>query len=435
MLYDKAQLYVKAGSGGDGSVSFRHEAHVPRGGPDGGDGGDGGDVKIYCDSSQRDLQNVKRHTSLKAESGGRGDGSKRHGHRGKDIVVRVPPGTQVRTSNGVEYDLTVPGTTVTIAKGGTGGRGNKYFTTSTRQTPRFAERGLPGEECTLNLQLKLIADVGFIGLPNAGKSSMLARVTDAKPKIGSYPFTTLEPQLGTVSYGEKQLVLADVPGLIEGASDGVGLGHEFLAHVERTSLLVHVLDAAPLDGSDPVTNYETVEAELKKHSPRLASRPRILALSKADLLPLDTVEEQIRKWQKRLDCLVIATSTVTGYGLDDLVRELFHRTPEQTYPAEVPNHLSGEEQDEENTTNYKVFKPKPANSFSVERVGEGVFKASGSVLDSLVARFDSNNYEAMIYLEKKLQRLGVIKALEREGFVSGNTVDIAGQEFELHTGR
>ena len=290
MLTDRAHLEVRAGAGGNGSLSFRREAHVPKGGPDGGDGGRGGDVILRVDDSMRDLQAFRRRAHFRADRGGHGQGSQRHGADGETMIVRVPPGTQVEKWDGTRYDLVRPGQEVTIARGGAGGRGNTRFKSSTRQTPRIAERGLPGEEGRVDLHLKLLADVGLVGLPNAGKSSLLARLTRAQPKVAAYPFTTLEPVLGTLDGDDRQLVIADIPGLIEGAHEGAGLGHDFLAHVERTRLLVHVLDLAPLDGSDPVDNHGVIERELAEHDPRLAELPRILALSKADLVPEDAAQ-------------------------------------------------------------------------------------------------------------------------------------------------
>ncbi len=272
-------------------MSFRRESRVPKGGPDGGDGGRGGDVLLRCDDSLRDLQSFRRRGRFKAERGGHGMGKLMHGADGDRLVIPVPPGTTVERWDGRTFDLVRPGQEVTLAKGGPGGRGNKTFATATRQAPRLAERGLPGEEGIVELQLKLLADVGLVGLPNAGKSSLLATMTRAQPKVAAYPFTTLVPVLGTIEADDRQLILADIPGLIEGASDGAGLGHDFLAHVERTRLLVHVLDLAPLDGSDPETNFEVIERELAEHDPRLASLPRLLALSKADLVTPEVAAE------------------------------------------------------------------------------------------------------------------------------------------------
>src|SRR5918912_2114156 len=327
MLYDKARIFVQGGHGGNGAMSFRREAHVPRGGPDGGDGGRGGDVVLLCDDSLRDLQTFKRRAHYKATRGRHGEGAQRHGAEGEALVVRVPPGTHVVDWTGAAYDLVVPGTRVVIAEGGPGGRGNKRFATATRQAPRFAERGLPGDEGWVELRLKLLADVGLVGLPNAGKSSLLARLTRAQPKVAAYPFTTLEPVLGTLDAEDRQLVIADIPGLIEGASEGAGLGHDFLAHVERTRLLVHVLDLAPLDGSDPVRNFEVIERELAEHDPRLAALPRVLALSKADLVAPEVARGAVAAWAERVHAPVLATSAATGAGLAELRRTLLAAVP------------------------------------------------------------------------------------------------------------
>src|SRR3989442_4279191 len=287
-LHDRARIHVQGGRGGDGATSFRREAHVPRGGPDGGDGGRGGDVVVACDDSLRDLVRFSRKRKHHAGRGGHGGGALRHGAAGETLLLAVPPGTRVVGEDGDlrerSWELLAPGQRARVARGGAGGRGNKRFATATRQAPRFAERGLPGEEGWLALELKLLADAGLVGLPNAGKSSLLARLTRARPKVADYPFTTLEPVLGTLDAGDRQLVVADIPGLIEGASGGAGLGHDFLAHIERTRLLVHVLDVMPVDGSDPVANHATVERELAEPDPRLAALPRPLPLPKSDLV-------------------------------------------------------------------------------------------------------------------------------------------------------
>src|SRR5579872_2502129 len=300
-MHDRARIHVQAGGGGDGCLSFRREAHVPKGGPDGGDGGRGGDVVLVCDDSLRDLESFRRRAHFKARRGGHGQGALRHGRDGETLEIAVPPGTQVLVeSDGTRHDLVRAGQRAVVARGGPGGRGNKRFAGPTHQTPRFAERGLSGGESWLTLELKLLADVGLVGLPNAGKSSLLSRLTRAHPKVADYPFTTLEPVLGTLELEDRQLVIADIPGLIEGASSGAGLGHEFLAHVERTRLLVHVLDLAPLDGSDPVANHATVERELELHDPRLAGLPRVLALSKADLVTPEAARAALATWRERV---------------------------------------------------------------------------------------------------------------------------------------
>src|SRR6516225_2015033 len=343
-MQDRARIHVTAGAGGNGCLSFRREAHVPKGGPNGGDGGRGGDVVLVCDDSMRDLETFRRQAYFKARRGGHGQGSLRHGKDGETLEIAVPPGTEARVeADGTVHDLVRPGQKAIVARGGPGGRGNKRFAGPTHQTPRFAERGLPGDENWITLKLKLLADVGLVGLPNAGKSSLLGRLTRAHPKVADYPFTTLEPVLGTLASGDRQLVIADIPGLIEGASAGAGLGHDFLAHIERTRLLVHVLDLAPLDGSDPRDNYATVEHELELHNPRLAVLPRVLALSKADLVDEETRVQARRAWAVRLgpEVPVLVTSSATGLGLDELAAELVRRIPAEA--PEAPIEVGGEE--------------------------------------------------------------------------------------------
>jgi GTP-binding protein len=426
MLYDKARIWVQAGGGGDGCLSFRREAHVPHGGPDGGDGGHGGDVVLVCDDSLRDLQAYKRRAHYKARRAAHGEGSLRHGADGPDLEIALPPGTQATLWDGTTHDLLVPGQRVVVARGGAGGRGNKRFATSTRQAPRLSERGLPGDEGWIELRLKLLADAGLVGLPNAGKSSLLARLTRAAPKVAAYPFTTLEPVLGTLEGAERQLIIADIPGLIEGASEGAGLGHGFLAHVERTRLLVHVLDLAPVDGSDPVANHATIEAELRAHDPRLAMLPRVLALSKADLVPVDDADAAAASWRERLgdEVPVLVTSAATGQGLDALAAELLRRVPALQAAAALDDPVA----------EHRVFRPAAGRGFSVRRTGERSFRVDGEAVRRLLARHDLDNDEALGHVEGRLRRMGVISALEGEGFEPGDDVEIAGIEFELHPG-
>ena len=424
MLHDRATIEVRAGAGGDGCLSFRREAHVPKGGPDGGDGGRGGDVLLRCDDSLRDLQAFRRRAHFRAKRGGHGQGSQRHGADGEPLAIAVPPGTQVRRWDGTRYDLVRPGQEVTIARGGAGGRGNTRFKSAVRQAPRLAERGLPGEEGTIELQLKLLADVGLVGLPNAGKSSLLARMTRARPKVAAYPFTTLEPVLGTLEADDRQLVLADIPGLIAGASAGAGLGHDFLAHVERTRLLVHVLDLAPLDGSDPIANHAVIESELAAHDARLAALPRLLALSKADLVTPEQAEAAAGEWRERLGSPVVVTSSATRQGLDALARELLRRVP-----AAEP--IAEEAAGEDEVAEFKLFRPAAGRAFDVERVGEGEFRVTGEAVDRLIARHDLENDEALAHVEHRLRRMGVIAALEAHGFEPGDDVELGGIVFEL----
>jgi GTP-binding protein len=287
----------------------------------------------------------------------------------------------------------------------------------------MAEKGLPGDEQWLDLRLKLLADVGLVGLPNAGKSSLLARLTRAAPKVADYPFTTLEPVLGTLDSDERQLVVADIPGLIEGASEGAGLGHDFLAHVERTRLLVHVLDLAPLDGSDPLANHATIEAELAAHDARLAALPRVLALSKADLVTPQDAGRAADEWRSRLgeEVAVLVTSSATGEGLDELRRELLRLVPLEAPATELPG--------EEALAEHRVFRPAAAG-FTVERA-DGVFRVSGPRVDRLIARHDLDNEESLAHVERTLHRMGVVRELESQGFQPGDDVEIAGILFEL----
>jgi GTPase len=430
VFHDRARIYVKGGDGGNGVVSFRREAHVPKGGPDGGDGGRGGDVVLVSDPSLRDLSPFRRGQHFKAVRGGHGQGSGKHGATPDALEVRVPPGTVVEDpATGDRWDLAHAGQRAVIARGGSGGRGNRQFATSTRQTPRFAERGLPGQERWLELRLRLLADAGLVGLPNAGKSSLLARLTRAQPKVADYPFTTVEPVLGTLERDDRQLVLADIPGLIEGASAGAGLGHEFLAHVERCRLLVHVLDIAPLDGSDPAENFATVEAELRLHGHGLAELPRILALSKVDLVPEATARAAVAEWSERLRDsdvrAVIPTSAATGAGLDELTAAIFAHVPPPERRTEEPA---------ETPATHRVYRPGRGDAFRVERAPSGAFRVAGEGIERLVARHDLDNEQALRYVEERLRTLGVIRALEAAGFEPGDDVEIGGITFELDPG-
>jgi GTPase len=444
VLHDHARIHVQAGAGGDGCASFRREAHVPRGGPDGGDGGGGGQVLLVCDDSLRDLQQFGRKTHYRAGRGGHGEGALRHGADGETLTIRVPPGTQISgvpdepgDLDGRRWELLAAGQKASVARGGAGGKGNKRFATATRQAPRFAERGLPGEGGWLELRLKLLADVGLVGMPNAGKSSLLARLTRAAPKVAAYPFTTLSPVLGVLEGKERQLVVADIPGLIEGASEGAGLGHDFLAHVERTHLLVHVLDIAPElsggEGADASVNYEMLERELLAHDERLARLPRVLALSKADLATDQSVRGVVDEWRRRLgsEVPVIATSSATGAGLAELANELFSRVVPGGEPSDAEQPVEPAAQE---LAEYMVFRPAAGTGFRVERLGPGSFAVRGKGIERLLARHDVDNEDAMSYLEGRLRRIGVLKALEAEGFQPGDEIEIAGVTFELDPG-
>ena len=337
MFNDHARITVAAGRGGDGGLSFRREKHVPKGGPDGGDGGRGGDVVLVADARLRDLSSFRGKTSYTAERGGNGRGTRKHGAGGEDIELRVPIGTQVFEEGDLVVDLAHTGARAVVARGGSGGRGNTRFASPTRQAPRFAETGLGGEKRELELQLKLVADAALAGLPNAGKSSLLRRISNATPKVADYPFTTIAPVLGTVVGPDgRQLTVADVPGLIEGASEGIGLGHAFLAHLERARLLVHVIDASEGDADD---RFGTIDRELALYGAGLETRPQLVVLNKADLLPepapFAVVDDRIVG--------VVRVSCVTGAGIDELRRQLYRLCPEApprpSAPEELPEFL------------------------------------------------------------------------------------------------
>src|SRR6266545_734412 len=343
MFHGQAKIEVIAGRGGDGGLSFRREKHVPKGGPDGGDGGRGGDAVLIADPDLRDLSAFRSKRIFKATRGGPGRGSGKHGANGPDTELRVPVGTQVLDPDGqLVADLAAAGSRIVVVRGGAGGRGNRHFATPTRQTPRFAETGLPGEDAKLDLRLKLVADAALVGLPNAGKSSLLRRISNAKPKVAEYPFTTLQPVLGTVDSSEgRQLTVADVPGLIEGASEGVGLGHEFLAHLERARLLLHVIDVS----EDVAGHFHAIDRELHRYGAGLDERPQVVVLNKIDLVQdvpaFDVDDERVLR--------VYAVSCATGVGIAELKRGLFELCPAAPPPVV----------EEEELAEFLVYRPRP----------------------------------------------------------------------------
>jgi GTP-binding protein len=362
VFHDRARLRVKAGRGGDGALSFRREKYVPKGGPDGGDGGPGGDVLAIAEADLRDLSSLQRRRSIEAKRGGSGGGSGKHGATGESVELPVPAGTQIFENDRLVADLASPGARVMLTRGGAGGRGNRRFATPTRQAPRFAEVGLPGEERDLELRLKLLADAALVGLPNAGKSSLLRRISNAKPKVAEYPFTTIAPVLGTVDAPDgRQLTVADVPGLIEGASEGAGLGHEFLAHLERAQMLIHVIDAA--DG-EPAERWASIDRELSAYGAGLDELPQVVVLNKIDLLPeppeLGVEDERI--------IAVYRVSAATGAGIDDFQRGLFAHVPEpEALPEAKPEGLA----------DYLVYRPQPqARRYRILRTDTG-FRVMG----------------------------------------------------------
>lgn len=364
MFNDRARIRVQAGRGGHGALSFRREKYVPKGGPDGGDGGRGGDVIVVADPDLRDLGKFQAPRVYKAGAGAHGRGAGKHGADGGDVVLRVPAGTQVfDEEERLIADLARPGARIVAARGGTGGRGNRRFATSTRQAPRFAEVGTPGEEAELELRLKLLADAALVGMPNAGKSSLLRRISNAKPKVADYPFTTISPVLGTVDAPDgRQLTVADVPGLIEGASEGVGLGHEFLAHLERARLLVHVIDAAE---GDPAERFTAIDRELGAYGAGLDALPQIVVLNKFDIAPDAAFPIEDPRVLR-----VVRTSAATGAGIDDLKNALFELCPAAPEP-ELPA--------EDGLVEFLVYRPQPQqrNAFRIFRTDRG-FRVVGT---------------------------------------------------------
>lgn len=386
---------------------------------------------LVCDPSRRDFGSLGA-SHFRAGSGRHGEGSGKTGARGDDVEIPVPPGTRGETVEGTDIDLIAPGQEAVVARGGRGGKGNRRFTTSVRQAPRFAERGTRGESGWIELRLALLADIGLIGLPNAGKSSLLARLTAARPKVADYPFTTLEPVLGTLEADDRQMVIADIPGLIEGAAEGLGLGHEFLAHVERCSVLAHVVDPTGPE-AEPMAAYRTVRAELSGYGSGLEGLPEIVVLSKADLIGEEESRLMVEEWTRTLgdEVLdVVAVSSATGFGMDSLRRALLGVVPEEVTGQGEGAVRSGPPADEFEGE-YAVYRPAGEGGFSVAREGERVFRVEGRGIESLFERFDLANPEALAYLESRLREIGVIAALERAGFESGDEVRVGEQEFEL----
>lgn len=421
MFIDRVKIRVKAGKGGNGCVSFRREKHVPKGGPDGGDGGRGGNIIAQGHEHLNTLVRQYYTQHYRAKNGAHGSGNHRHGKDGSDVIVQVPPGTIIRDSDSQELlvDLTSPGQTVVLARGGLGGRGNARFKSSTNQIPRVAEKGEPGEEKTLELELRLIADVGLVGYPNAGKSSLLARVSAAKPKIADYPFTTLSPNLGVVRVDEeKSFVLADIPGLIEGAHAGVGLGDEFLRHISRTRVLIHVVDAASVDGRDPVEDFENINEELALYDPGLAELPQIIAANKMDLLQ---AESGLQKLLQHLESerKVIPTSAATGAGLTQLLYSAF----------QFLEDAINSESDEENESPIETFEYKDDGRGVIVTKDGSTYVLTGKTVRRIVLMTDLENEEAVMMLHRRLKQMGVIRALTEAGAKDGDTVVVDNTEF------
>jgi GTP-binding protein len=420
VFVDEAVIEVEAGHGGDGCVSFRREKYVPRGGPDGGDGGDGGSVILIADPKLSTLLDFHYQRRYQAERGGHGSGSNRKGRNGKSITLRVPLGTLIydAETGALLADMAQPGQKFVAARGGKGGRGNAHFTTSTRQAPRFAEKGLPGEKRTLRLELKLIADVGIVGMPNAGKSTLISRISAAKPKIADYPFTTLVPNLGVVKYQNQSFVVADIPGLIEGAHAGVGLGHQFLRHVERARLLLYLLDVSPFATEPPLEAFDLLRRELELYKPEVAQKPALIALNKIDTLAPDE-RASIDAVQSALETRgyeVFPISAYTGEGLEPLLARLAQRVAELPPPEPFLEPAP------------ELTKPQ-RHPTRVYKEGD-VFVVEGDLPLEIVQRTDFGNHEAVLRMQKRLKGLGIFRRLQELGAQEGDTVRIGDVELE-----
>src|SRR5205809_5747895 len=419
MFTDRVKIFVKGGDGGAGALSFRREKFVPRGGPDGGNGGRGGNVSLEVSRQLNSLQDYRFKHHFPAGRGGRGGGSRRHGKDAADVVLQVPPGTLVKgEEGGTIADLVDTNQRVIVGRGGRGGRGNASFKSATRQTPRFAELGEPGESRWLWLELKLIADAGLIGLPNAGKSTLLSAASAARPKIGDYPFTTLEPVLGVVELADDAtFVMADLPGLIEGAHEGAGLGLQFLRHIDRTRVLIHVIDAAAGDQHKLWSDYQQVRGELKKYSAALARRPHLIALNKMDAIRDASEVLAFRQRLVKLRRRTVPISAATGEGVKDLLWTASRMLEKRK--GEAPPPLPA----------LKVYRgPSSAEPFTIERVDDG-FRVSGNQLERLLAMTDMTNPEGLAHFQRMLDRWGLNDALARHGAHGGETVRISDVEF------
>jgi GTP-binding protein len=454
MFYDRAKITVRAGNGGDGSASFRRERYVPKGGPDGGDGGRGGSVYLSVNPSMNTLLPFHYKQKFKAEHGGPGRSNQRHGKAASDLYIDVPPGTFVEVidedpvpgspSEVVQVDLVRPGQRHMVARGGRGGLGNVHFATSTRQAPRFAEKGEPGHERTVTMELKIIADVGLVGYPNVGKSTLLSVASAAQPKIADYPFTTLQPMLGVVRVGDDSFVMADIPGLIEGASSGAGLGLEFLRHVERTRLLVHVVDGSaglwwdvapqaegqthPSQTTDPIEDFKRINVELEQYDPTMSTKPQIIAINKVDLQEVrDRLPELTRRFRELGYEDIYPISAATGQGVQELIGAVAAKLREMPRPEWVEPE-EGEAEEEVVVPTRHVA--SESQRFEVTQESTTHFRVSGERIERLVSMTDMNNPYALERLQRELDRMGISDALRAAGVETGNTVMIGRTELE-----
>jgi len=418
MFIDKVKLFIKAGDGGDGVVSFYTEKYISNGGPDGGDGGNGGNIVFMADDRKTSLGDFRHGQVLRAEHGARGEPSYCQGKTGKDLIVVVPRGTIVRDfeTGGILADLFDDGAKIVALKGGRGGKGNARFKNSRRQAPNFAQLGVKIEQKAVVLELKTIADVGLIGFPNVGKSTLLSVVTRAQPKIANYHFTTLSPNLGVAKFYDTHFTVADIPGLIEGASQGAGLGLDFLRHIERTRMLVHVVDISGTEGRDPVTDFKTINKELKEYSVVLAAAPQIVVLNKCDIMGEDELKKAIASFSKKTKTTPIAISGITRSGLDELLKQVVQTL--EKIPPLAPLEYEPFEYAPRDTTEYDIIPT------------EDGFEIVGGMMDELQRNVVLDNPDSVRYFQKRLKEEGVIKALRKAGVKEGDTIRILDVEFE-----
>lgn len=420
MFIDVAKIELKAGKGGDGSVAFRREKYEPSGGPAGGDGGDGGSIIIVADKDIKTLMDYSYKSIYKAENGGDGRNKKQFGKKGEDLILKVPVGTLIKDydTDTVIYDVKHDKEEFVICKGGKGGKGNVHFKSSIRQAPRFAEPGAKGEEKTIKLELKLLADVGLIGLPNVGKSTLLSIMSNARPKIANYHFTTLEPNLGVCKVGEKSFVLADIPGLIEGASEGLGLGHDFLKHIERTKILVHVLDISGSEGRNPIEDFELINSELASYNIKLNDKMMLVVLNKTDLGAEDNIKEFREKYSDKVD-EIVEISAATTENVDKLMYLIA-----DTLDSIEDDYSTLDEQ-------YVYFEEEKEPDFKVRKENEN-YIVEGPLIENLIYRTNFEVYESVNHLQKVLEDKGVIQQLKDLGIQDGDNVVIGDVEFDFY---
>ncbi len=430
MFADRARIFIRAGKGGDGHVSFRREKYVPDGGPDGGDGGKGGDVIFVVDEGMNTLTNYRHVTKYRAEDGEQGGKKNCHGSNGADIILKVPPGTVIKDSESgkVILDMAYKNEPVVLLSGGRGGKGNRHYVTSTMQAPKYAQPGQPAKEMYVDLELKCIADVGLVGFPSVGKSTFLSRVTNARPKIAAYHFTTLSPNLGVVDLGDKNgFVIADIPGIIEGASDGIGLGLEFLRHIERTKVIIHIVDAASTEGRDPINDIHIINDELKKYNKNIEDRPQVIAANKIDVLDdmgYETVIEMLKEeFEDKEGIKVFPISAVSGKGIKELlwyVNDLVKQAPKQIVEFEPEIDLS--------------MKDDPELPFEVKKAEdeEGVFIVEGPRIERMLGYTNLDSEKGFDFFQKFLKDNGILKQLEDLGINEGDTVRIYFLEFDYY---